>query len=327
MMKDRRNREIDYLRISITDRCNLRCIYCMPEKGVPCMQHGDILTYEEIERLCKIFAKLGIKKIKITGGEPLVRKQCDELVKKLHHIKGIESITLTTNGVLLPNYLDQLVEAGLDAVNISLDAMSSDKFIDITRGDHWNDIMKGIQKALEFPSLRVKINCVPIRGVNEADLFKIAELAKVNPIHVRFIEMMPIGLGKEFSFLSEEEVRGILEQELGTLKPVNDRLGNGPAHYFMADEYKGRIGFISARTHKFCESCNRIRLTSDGFLKTCLQYNSGYDLKQELRGSSTDDVIETIIRKALSEKPDCHVFDAMPVQDTVEKRRMNDIGG
>lgn len=326
-MRDRRNREIDYLRISITDRCNLRCIYCMPEEGVPCMGHQEILTYEELERLCNIFAKLGIKKIKITGGEPLVRKNCDVLVRKLHHIKGIESITLTTNGVLLPDYIEELVEAGLDAVNISLDAMDSDKFMTITKGNHWNDIMDGIQKALEYPSLRIKINCVPIRGINEEDLLKIAELAKENPIHVRFIEMMPIGIGREFSFLPEEEVRTILEQKLGELQPVSDHLGNGPAHYFKVEGYKGRIGFISARTHKFCESCNRIRLTSDGFLKTCLQFNFGYDLKKALRDSSSDQAIEDIIRKALLEKPDCHVFDTMTDQDTVENRGMNDIGG
>lgn len=326
-MKDRRNREIDYIRISITDRCNLRCIYCMPEEGVTCMSHDDILTYEEIERLCKIFANLGIKKIKITGGEPLVRKDCHVLVDKLHHIQGIESVTMTTNGVLLPKYLDSLVNAGLDAVNISLDAMDSNSFERITRGNHLKETTEAIRLSLKYPALRLKINCVPMKGINDGELIKIAEIARDYPVHVRFIEMMPIGLGKNYSFMGEEVVKNILEKSIGKLTTVSDRLGNGPAHYFKVDGFIGNIGFISARTHKFCESCNRIRLTSNGFLKTCLQYNSGCDLKQALRSSSSDETIEAMIRKALFEKPDCHSFETMIDQDMMESRRMNDIGG
>lgn len=326
-MRDRKGREIDYLRISITDRCNLRCIYCMPKQGVPSCGHKEILTYEELERLCRIFAELGIKKIKITGGEPLVRKNCDVFVRKLYEIPGIESITMTTNGVLLSNNIDQLVKAGLSAVNISLDAINEDTFSTITTEDHWKETMEGVQKALEYPSLKVKINCVPLKGINDAELVKIAELAKENPIHVRFIEMMPIGLGRNFSFLSEDKVREILEGEFGSLSPISEQLGNGPAHYFKVQGFQGRIGFISARTHKFCESCNRIRLTADGFLKTCLQFSAGIDLKQAIRNSSSDEDIKELIMKALLEKPDCHVFDDLPVQNMVENRRMNDIGG
>lgn len=326
-MKDRQNREIDYIRISITDRCNLRCIYCMPEQGVPCISHNEILTFEEIERLCKIFGRLGIHKIKITGGEPLVRKDCAVLVDKLHSIEGIESITMTTNGVLLPKYIGNLVDAGLDAVNISLDAMNSENYEKITRSKNWNETMMGIEAALKYPSLRVKINCVPLMGTNENELVKIAELAKNHDIHVRFIEMMPIGFGRNYQFMEEDQVRNLLEKSLGSFAPCADRLGNGPAHYYNVQGYKGKIGFISARTHKFCESCNRIRLTSDGFLKTCLQYNTGCDLRELLRNVSTDEAIEIAIKEALFEKPDSHHFETVIDEDTVEQKKMSSIGG
>ncbi len=327
-MKDKRGREINYIRISVTDRCNLRCIYCMPEQGVPCMSHKDILTFEEIERLLRILAKLGITRVKITGGEPLVRKNCNVLVDKIHRIAGIESVTMTTNGVLLPQYLDELVKAGLTAVNISLDAADSANYERITKRNHWTEAMAGIRAALKYPDLRVKINCVPIKGVNERDIIKIAELARENPIHVRFIEMMPIGPGKDFGYMGEEEVKKVLEDSFGMLSPVPDKLGNGPANYYQAPDFMGRIGFISARTHKFCGSCNRIRLTSDGFLKTCLQYDSGCGLKQALRDGTDDEEIKAMIEKTVSEKPACHHFENREGRgDRIEYRTMNDIGG
>lgn len=326
-MKDGRNREIDYLRISITDRCNLRCIYCMPEDGVPCMKHKEILTYEEIGRLCRIFVKLGIHKFKITGGEPLVRKNTSALVEKINQIPGVESITMTTNGILLSENIDALVAAGLSGINISMDSMKQESSFVITRRNDWKGTMEGIEAALKYPSLRVKINCVPVLGINDTEWLSIAKLASNHPIHVRFIEMMPIGLGKEFQFVGEEQVIQQLEESLGTFTPCEERLGNGPAHYFHVAGFQGKIGFISARSHKFCDSCNRVRLTADGFLKTCLQYHSGCDLKALLRNSTTDEEIENVIVEALYHKPESHHFEDNSQGDDLEHRKMSSIGG
>lgn len=327
LMQDKLRREIDYLRISITDRCNLRCVYCMPEEGVACKSHDEILTYEEIERLCRIFARLGVTKIKLTGGEPLVRKDFSTLVNRLKKIEGIKSISITTNGVLLKKQIKDLVKAGLNAVNISLDALSEQTTLKITRRSFWEDTMKGIEEALKYPSLSVKINCVPIKGMNDLELIKVAELAKNNAIHVRFIEMMPIGPGRDFEFIGQDEVIHLLEERLGKLTPCEETLGNGPAHYFSAPGYQGKIGFISARTHKFCNQCNRVRLTSEGFLKTCLQYDIGCDLREMIRGSFTDKEIEDAIKKAIYEKPQEHHFENIDHEASVDQRKMFHIGG
>jgi cyclic pyranopterin phosphate synthase len=299
----------------------------MPEQGLSCISHNEILTYEEIERLCRIFVKLGVHKFKITGGEPLVRKNCEVLVDKLHRLEGVDSITMTTNGVLLPKQIDALMKAGLTAVNISIDAMSSNSYEKITRSNQWEATKAGMEAALNYPTLRIKINCVPVVGMNEEELSKIAELARNQELHVRFIEMMPIGLGRDFHFMSEDEVKELLETRLGSFTPCFDSLGNGPAHYYTVPGFKGKIGFISARTHKFCESCNRIRLTSDGFLKTCLQYNTGCDLKQLLRSNASDDEIESAIKETLMEKPDCHHFEAENQEADEDQRKMSGIGG
>ncbi len=326
-MQDALRREIDYLRISITDRCNLRCVYCMPEEGVDCKSHDEILSYEELERLCRIFAKLGVTKIKITGGEPLVRKDCIGLVGRLKKIKGIKSISITTNGVLLEKYIKDLVKAGLNSVNISVDSLSAQTTKAITRRNLWEETMKGIEEALKYPSLNVKINCVPIKGMNDLELIKVAELARYHEIHVRFIEMMPIGLGRNFEFMGEDEVIHLLEEGLGKLTPCDEGLGNGPAHYFSVPGFQGKIGFISARTHKFCNQCNRIRLTSEGFLKTCLQYDTGCDLREMVRSPSTDKEIENAIKKAVYEKPQEHHFDNIDSAASVDQRKMFHIGG
>lgn len=326
-MQDALKREIDYLRISITDRCNLRCVYCMPKEGVTCKSHDEILSYEEMERLCRIFAKLGVTKIKITGGEPLVRKDCVAFIRRLKKIEGIKSISMTTNGVLLEKYIGDLVEAGLNAVNISLDTLSEQTTKAITRCNFWEETMKGIKEALKYPSLNIKINCVPIKGMNDNELIKLAELARNHPIHVRFIEMMPIGLGRNFEFMGEDEVIHLLEDRLGNLVPYHEGLGNGPAHYYSAMGYQGKIGFISARTHKFCSQCNRVRLTSEGFLKTCLQYDTGCDLRKMLRTSSTDQEIEDAIIKAIYNKPQEHHFENSDYEASVDQRKMFHIGG
>lgn len=338
-MIDRCGRNIDYLRVSVTDRCNLRCIYCMPKEGVELVPREMILQEPEIVRVCRVMAKLGICKIKLTGGEPLVRAGMPSMVEKLKEIPGIEKVTLTTNGVLLPEQMQALAKAGLDGLNISLDCVEQECYKRIARRDYLKETFAGIQAALAFPEVALKINCVPL-GIPEQDLCSVADLARENPIHVRFIEMMPLGSGKKFRGMAEQEVTRILEARFGTLLPYEgERLGNGPCHYYTAPDFQGKIGFISAVSHKFCKECNRIRLTSQGFLKTCLQYTAGRDLRRIVRGGGTDLELEQAISEALAEKPDGHAFvhrgaaaeGGAPLEkvkeDKTEKLCMSQIGG
>ena len=293
-MIDRCGRNIDYLRISVTDRCNLRCIYCMPEEGIRLTEREKILQEPEIIRVCKVMAELGITKIKITGGEPLVRARIPELIYQIKEISGIEKVTLTTNGILLKGQMKALAESGLDSLNISLDTLDRECFCKITRRDLLDGTLDGIKEAMKYPEVQLKINCVPL-GLEEQDLCGIAEFARKNPVHVRFIEMMPIG--------------------------------NGPCTYYTVDGFEGKIGFISAISHKFCSQCNRIRLTSQGYLKTCLQYTAGRDLRAVLRNGGTDEELKDRIRAALAEKPDGHHFREKAREDDTESLCMSQIGG
>lgn len=326
-MIDRWDRKIDYIRISVTDRCNLRCIYCMPEEGVSSLPHEEILTYDEILRLCRCFLKSGINKVKITGGEPLVRKDIASLVGQMKTQVGMKNVTLTTNGLLLGKYLPDLVAAGLDGVNISLDTLNPSKYEKITRKDALNEVLSAIQDALNYQNLKVKINCVPVLDTDKEDIIKIAGLAKNSRLGVRFIEMMPIGLGKNYSYYSEEDIIAILKEAYGPLEPVDTVLGNGPAHYYSVSGFEGKIGFISAISHKFCNECNRVRLTSDGYLKTCLQYEHGTDLKAVLRGNKEDSFLEQMIEQTIYEKPVSHNFKGDNPQGTYELDGMSKIGG
>lgn len=323
-MLDREGRKIDYLRISVTDRCNLRCFYCMPAEGVPCLRHDEILSYEEILLLASAFARVGIRKIKLTGGEPLVRRDLDRLVAGLKSIDGIECVTLTTNGVLLREQLPGLLKAGLDGVNVSLDTLREDTFATITRRGGVDGVLDGLHAALEADGLNVKLNCVPC-GLNREELPALAALAKDDRLAVRFIELMPIGLGRELEPVSEAEVRGLLETAYGPMKPTEEVLGNGPCRYFTLEGFQGRIGFISAVSHKFCSECNRVRLTSSGYLKTCLQYDIGRDLRPLLSGSR-EDLVEAI-RQTIEQKPLCHHFGEETQSGHLESHRMNAIGG
>ena len=268
-MLDKLNRKIDYLRISVIDRCNLRCVYCMPEEGIESIPHDEILTYDEILRICEIVSELGIRKIKITGGEPLVRKDIVNLIRDIKNIDKIEQVTLTTNGILLHEMLDDLYDAGIDAINISLDTLNKDNFKKITRRDGLEKVLMSIDKAYDL-GIRVKINCLAIRDFNLRELVEIASFAKDREIDVRFIELMPIGFGKKYTQIDNDEILSILESRFGTFEIVTEKRGNGPAKYYRNQNMKGCIGFISAISHEFCESCNRIRLTSSGFLKLCL---------------------------------------------------------
>ncbi|HSL86043.1 MAG TPA: GTP 3',8-cyclase MoaA, partial [Bacteroidales bacterium] len=301
-MIDAQGRTIDYIRISVTDRCNLRCVYCMPETGMHMAAHDELMSFEEIERLCRILAELGIRKVKLTGGEPLVRKDFVELVRKIKAIDGIDKVTVTTNGVLLENHMDELASAGIDGINISLDSLDPKKFEEITRRDLFSEAYRGIQKALTYPEIPLKLNCLPL-GLERQSLVDIAELARENRMHVRFIEVMPIGQGKKYEFLGENEIVGMLEEKFGKLTPYGGKLGFGPGHYYSVDGFKGKIGFISSISHKFCDSCNRIRLTSEGYLKSCLQYETGRDLRKLMRGGAKDAEIREAIIEAIEEKP------------------------
>ena len=324
-MKDRYGREIDYLRISITDRCNLRCVYCMPEKGICQISHEEILTYDEITRICQCMTTLGIHKIKLTGGEPLTRKNCADLVAMLKGLPGIEKVTLTTNGVLLKEQLKDLAQAGIDNINISLDTLNETEFRKITRRDGLSGVLESVQEALKYPEIGLKINCVPVVEDTE-NLVAIAGIAEDNPIHVRFIEMMPIGFGKDFIFRGENEICSVLERAYGRMIPDNTRYGNGPCHYYRIEGFQGRIGFISAMTHKFCDQCNRVRLTAEGYLKACLQYQTGISLKELMRSGCTDQELTEAIRKIIWEKPKSHHFTSAYIEED-ELKLMSQIGG
>lgn len=326
-MEDSHGRTIDYVRISITDRCNLRCIYCMPEKGIESVSHNDILSYEEIIRVCIALSKIGIKKIKITGGEPLVRKDCASLISGIKAIEGIEKVTITTNGILLKDQVEALAAAGVDSVNISLDTLDRKLFAQITRGGCIDDVLAGIKKAAEYPSISIKINCVPIYDENKQGLAALAGLAKDHMIHVRFIEMMPIGLGKNFKFKKEEQILKNLEAVYGPFTPYEGVLGYGPSHYYTVDGFMGKIGFISAITHKFCNGCNRVRLTAEGYLKTCLQYEIGTDLRPLLKAGCNEAILEETIKTTIYNKPSSHNFEKKDRIEAEEFRSMSQIGG
>lgn len=324
-MKDTLNRNINYLRISVTDRCDLRCVYCMPENGVAPLRHEDVLSYEEILRLAKIFAALGVKKIRLTGGEPLVRKDLASLVRGLKSTPGIENVYITTNGMQLGEQLPELEDAGLDGVNISIDAVNEALFRKITRRGGLDKVVYSIGAALSYPGLSVKLNCVPTT-LNERQLVTMTGMFLRNTkLDLRFIELMPVGLGSACEGKSEAEVRAMLEDAFGPLTPLKRATMGGPCRYYSLPDFVGRVGFISAMSHNFCHECNRVRLTADGFLKTCLQYDRGVALRP-LMGES-DDFLKKAILKAVSDKPAAHHFTDGTDGPDNEKHIMSQIGG
>ena len=326
-MRDNEGRIIDYLRISITDRCNLRCVYCMPEEGIRQIAHERILTYDEIVRVCEVLAEHGLKKIKITGGEPLVRKDAVKLMKELKKIPGIVSVTITTNGVLLEQYYDALVDAGIDAITVSLDTLKPDMYERITRRQELNRVLKGIQKAVAENKVRFKINCVPVFGLEDQDVFALIEYAREADVDIRFIEMMPIGLGKQFSFVSEDSIKELIEEKYGAMTICSEKRGNGPCRYYSVPGLTGKVGFISAVSHKFCNTCNRVRLTSDGCLKTCLQYDCGVSLKPLLARNASKELLWDAMEQAIRLKPKAHHFEEKKTDNKDEVRVMSQIGG
>ncbi len=306
-IQDKYDRTIDYMRISVTDRCNLRCVYCMPPEGIKPLAHKEILSYEEIIRIVAIAAKLGVKKIRITGGEPLIRKNLCFLIASMHSIKGIQDISLTTNGVLLRKYVCELAAAGLNRINVSLDSLNPDKYREITRGGDINNILEGIYEAQRSGLSPIKLNMVPVRGCNDDEIEAFAMLTMKTPFHVRFIEFMPMGGSKTWGpdkYIATEEIKRRVSA-MAPLSPVKLRR-SGPARYYRFDNAPGVIGFISPITHHFCNSCNRLRLTSEGKLRPCLFSETEIDLKSAMRCGAADDEIERLLRLSVEIKPRGH---------------------
>ncbi len=305
---DTYNRHINYLRISLTDRCNLRCIYCMPKEGISLIGHDDILSFEEILRIARIAATKGISKIRVTGGEPLVRKGVVGLIAELNALPGIDDLSITTNGILLQSSAAALRKAGLKRINISLDSLDPEKYKKITRGGNLNAVLDGIREARIQGFAPIKINVVTIRGVNDDEIIPFAELTLDRPVHIRFIEFMPVDIKsgwKKTHFISNEEIQNRI-RTIGELMQVSSNRRSGPAQMYQLKGAQGKLGFISPLSNHFCESCNRLRLTADGKLRTCLFSDNEFALKTMLRAGCTDAELDERITTAILSKPMKH---------------------
>ncbi len=335
-------RSITYLRISVTDRCNLRCVYCMPEEGIPFLPRREILTLEEIARVVRVAAGMGLRRVRLTGGEPLVRSDIVKLVRWIAGTPGIEDVSLTTNGMLLASYAHELADAGLRRVNVSLDTLDPERFRAVTRHGDLGAVMEGIAAAREAGLSPIKLNVVVVRGVNDQEVAEIARTTLEEDWEVRFIELMPfmdeqetcikdasLVLGPDDpppgGFVPAQEVRGQIEEALGALSPAESKSGAGPARYFRLPQAKGLVGFISPLTEqRFCDRCNRMRLTAEGRIRPCLLTDHEVDLKETLRGGGSDDNLRERLLLALGSKPDAHhLWDG----DRPGWRKMIQIGG
>lgn len=305
-MQDAFGRKIQYLRISVTDKCNLRCVYCMPEEGLPWLQRNQILSYEEIVSLVRSMAAMGLRRLRITGGEPLVRRDLPVLVRKLRAVPGIEEISLSTNAVLLARDAEALRDAGVNRVNVSLDSLRPERIDTIARrAGSARAIFQGLEAAERVGFAPLKINCVVMRGRNHDEIADFARITRERPWHVRFIEVMPTGdnLGvSRDEYVSADEILGAV-QALGDLHPVAGPRGNGPAAYYAYPGAPGTVGVITPMSHNFCASCNRMRLTADGQLRPCLFGLAQTNLRDPLRRGEP---IEPLIRHTLRIKPERH---------------------
>ena len=319
-------RQINYLRISVTDHCNLGCVYCSVG-SVPHLPRSEILSYEEIRRLVQVAAGIGISKVRLTGGEPLLRAGLSQLVRMLARIEGIDDISLTSNGILLAKYALELKEAGLKRVNISLDTLKEDRFKRISGRDKLGEVLSGIEAAHLAGLEPVKINMVVLRGINDDETIDFARMSTSRGWHVRFIEFMPFGM-PEAESLATVSAREIQEriQSLGKLEPHTGDTGNGPARYFRLPGAEGTIGFITPMTEHFCDTCNRLRLTSDGQLRPCLLDDDEVNLKEPLRNGAGTDELKQLIQQAVAIKRERHHLTGGLVPGTV-KRPMCQIGG
>jgi cyclic pyranopterin phosphate synthase len=323
---DGEKRHLNYLRISITDRCNLRCLYCVPEGRIPKLDHDDILSYEEILRLVNIGIALGIRKVRVTGGEPLVRKGVVDFLSRLKQIRELEDVSLTTNGVLLSAYARRIFDVGIRRVNVSLDTLNREKYAHITGYDYFDKVWAGIQSALDIGFSPIKINVVAMRGINDDEIIHFGELSRAYPFHIRFIEYMPIGNSRatEREQILTPEIQSRIAS-LGTLTPINSDNHDGPARRFKLFGASGEIGFISALSHHFCHRCNRLRLTADGKLRACLLSDQYDDIRQPLRNSASDESLADIFRHSVKKKAARHSLDG--VCKTGINSQMQGIGG
>ncbi|MBP6773386.1 MAG: GTP 3',8-cyclase MoaA [Gemmatimonadaceae bacterium] len=323
-LTDQFGRSIEYLRISVTDRCNFRCRYCMPLEGLPWLPKAEILRYEEIAEIVRQLAPLGLRRIRLTGGEPTIRPHLSRLIRMLRDIDGVEDIALSTNGVKLPELASEFRDAGLDRVNISADSLRADRVIAIARRDLGFDIVRAASAAQAAGISPIKINVVVMRGINDDEVADFAALTKVHPWHVRFIELMPVGELRELTWdhvVPSDELLARV-RTLGALAPdAGPARGNGPAVYWRFADAPGSIGVITPMTHTYCERCNRVRLTADGRLRTCLFGDHEVLLRDALRAGQP---LEPLFRQALAEKPKEHNLLQMRVGGL---RALSEVGG
>jgi len=327
MLLDPYKRKINYLRISVTDRCNLRCRYCMPEEGIPLISHREVLSYEEILRIVRVFAAEGISKIRLTGGEPLIRKGIVDFISRLSQNKEIKDLSLTTNGILLKELAYDLKQAGLKRVNISLDSLKKEKFLQITRKDDFERVWLGIEEALRVGLSPIKINMVAIKGLNDDEIESFARLTLRLPVTVRYIEYMPSGNGESWEgsdLLTIPQIKERLEK-IGPLVPVPSNRWDGPAKRFRIEGSLGEIGLIGAVSSHFCGDCNRLRLTADGKIRTCLFSDEEIDVKEILRRGGSDRDLKEKLLIALRAKPERHQIDSHQFKKC--QRNMSSIGG
>jgi len=304
-LRDAWDREIKSVRVSVTDKCNFRCTYCMPAEGLEWLRRDEILTFEEIARLASVLAKLGVEEVRLTGGEPLVRRDLPVLVEMLARTDGVNDLSLTTNGVLLDRLARPLVEAGLQRLNVSLDTLNHVRFAEITRRDALDAVLRGLEEAERYPQLRpIKVNCVAVKGFTETEVPALAELARRKPYVVRFIEFMPLDADEAWrtdDVLTGGEIRAIIEEHYGPLVEVPAKASSTARRFRFADGV-GEIGFVNPVSEPFCSSCDRIRLTADGQLRTCLFSRREWDLKTPLRDGASDDQLIELIRFAVRHK-------------------------
>lgn len=317
-MKDGYNRTIDYLRISVTDRCNMRCRYCMPREGIPIKPSEEILSYEEILFIVKAGLPLGINRLRITGGEPLVRRGLLEFIGRLSALP-LADLSMTTNGFSLPEMARDLMDAGIKRINISLDTLRRDRFLKLTGVDGFHRVWEGIMKALALGFSPVKLNVVILKDFNEDEILDFVQLSQEYPLEVRFIEWMPLGDGKEEDdyYVSNEEIRERIIQNHEIFKAEGS--GSGPAELFLQSGSKGKVGFISPLSCNFCKLCNRLRLTSEGEIRPCLASDREYDLKALLRGGATLLEVQRRLEEIITYKPSGHSFFSQRVAKSMFK--------
>lgn len=330
-MHDKFNREINYLRVSITDRCNLHCSYCRPKEGISLQGHDDILRYEEIIRIVSVAVKMGLIKVRLTGGEPLVRRGFIEFIAALKNINGLQDISLTTNGILLEEFAQNIFDSGIRRINVSVDSLNKDKYCRITNGGNLEAVLRGIAEAEKIGFSPIKINTVAIKGFNDDEVLAFAQLAADKPFQVRFIELMPVGQAnsayREDYLPAMQLIKEISGRyELEKIKGKKNR-SDGPAKIFKIKGGRGEIGFINPVSSHFCSTCNRLRLTADGKLRVCLLKDEEIDLRKALRENCSDAELEKLIREAILLKPKQHDLDCTDRHLKKCHREMSAIGG